>query len=125
MIILNHEIDISKIDPEKTFVVDIDDTISTTKDRDYANAIPNIELISLLNNLFDKGSTIIYFTGRGHLSFNNDSTKIETVVKPLLEKWLSKNNVKYSYLIFGKPLAKYYIDDKAITPKDFLKVYEK
>jgi hypothetical protein len=37
-----------------------------------------------------------------------------------MEAWLTKYNVKYSSLSFDKPLAAYYIDDKAMTPEMFI-----
>ena len=49
----------------KTFVIDIDDTISTTINRDFVNSIPNIEVINKINSLYDNGWTIILFTARG------------------------------------------------------------
>ena len=41
--------------------------------------------------------------------------------KDVLETWLEKHGVKYDELIFGKPLGDWYIDDKGMSVKDFLK----
>ena len=52
----------------KRLVVDIDDTISFTINRDFENATPNVALIKKLNELFDNGVEIYYVTARGSLS---------------------------------------------------------
>jgi len=37
----------------------------------------------------------------------------------MTEKWLKDNRVCYDELIFGKPAADVYVDDKAVLPEDF------
>jgi capsule biosynthesis phosphatase len=106
----------------RTIVVDVDDTISTHIDRDYENAIPHLDIIAKLNDLYDQGWYIIYFTARGQVSCNGDLKLIEETKGPTLRSWLDKNNVKHHELRFGKPIGVYYIDDKAIRPDDFLKL---
>lgn len=103
------------------FVFDIDDTICNNKNRDYENAIPYKEVIDKINYLYANGATIKLYTSRGMVSCNGDIEKIIAKNKDVLERWLEKNNVKYNELIFGKPLGDMYIDDKAISVRDFLK----
>lgn len=103
----------------KTIVCDIDDTISFTTNRDWENAKPNLQLINKLNNLHDEGWVINFYTARGSISFV-DRDDAEYYYRPIIEKWLKKNNVKYNLLSFEKPLAAYYIDDKAIRPEEFI-----
>ena len=105
---------------KRTIVSDVDDTISVTVNRDYANAIPIQPVIDKLNRLYDEGWHIIYSTARGQLSANFDLDKINKTRKPVLEKWLKENGVKYHELIMGKPFADYYLDDKAMLPEQFL-----
>lgn len=109
----------SEIPWNKTIVCDVDDTISSHKDRDYVNAIPIKHIIEKLNVLYDEGWKIIYFTARGQLSCNGDLARIEAERGPILKKWLEQHGVKYDQLLFGKPLAAWYIDDKALTPQEF------
>ena len=46
--------------------VDIDETICFYKDkREYPKAIPNYKNIDKINNLYDEGHEIIYWTARG------------------------------------------------------------
>lgn len=105
---------------KKTLVVDVDDTISRTENRDYANSIPYTSMIRKLNNLYDNGWDVIYFTARGQLSANKDLEVINNTRLPVLVKWMEDNGVKYTEVLFGKPFGDYYIDDKAIRPDEFL-----
>ena len=105
---------------DKRIICDVDDTISTHINRDYENAIPHTDIIEKLNSLYDSGYEIVYMTARGQLSFKGDIEKIEKYRKPVLEKWLKKHNVKYTDLVFTKPLGIYYVDDKALRPDEFM-----
>ena len=104
-----------------SFVFDIDDTICNNKNRDYANAIPYTNVIDKINNLHDRGATIKLYTSRGMVSCNGDLQKMIAKNKDVLEKWLNSNGVKYDELIFGKPIADMYIDDKTMSVRDFIK----
>lgn len=103
----------------RRIICDIDDTISFTTSRDWKNAKPNKELIEKLNNLYDKGWEIVYASARGSLSCKSREEAKEKYETVILD-WFKKNNVKYTRLSFMKELGMYYIDDKSITPNDFL-----
>ena len=103
----------------RVLVVDIDGTICLTKDSDYPNSQPIFERISVLNELSDKGSTIILLTARGMGSSNNNAVLAEAKWRKLAEEQLFKWGVKYNQLFFGKPAGDAYIDDKGINDKDF------
>jgi hypothetical protein len=71
-------------------------------------------MISIINDLYDKGNEIIIMTGRGSI------TGIDWVAET--EKQLSTWKVKYNELRFvSKPAEYLYIDDKACSPKEFKK----
>ena len=91
--------------------VDIDDTICyhNEEDRkifDYSKAKPYVERIAKINNLYDEGHEIIYWTARG------------TVTQKLwfcatyeqLKSW----GCKFHELKMGKPAYDLFIDDKNI-----------
>lgn len=105
----------------KRIVLDFDDTLSFTTNREWLNATPNIALINKTNKLFDEGWQIDIFTARGSISCETreDARK---KYEPDMKAWLAKHNVKYHSISFDKPLAAYYIDDKGIMPEDFLKI---
>lgn len=105
----------------RTLVFDLDDTISFTTDRDFANAKPNLELISKINDLSKQGWKIIICTARGSLSCEN-RIEAEKKYRSEIENWLEKYSVSYDELSFQKHLAQYYVDDKSITPDEFLKL---
>lgn len=104
----------------KTIVVDIDDTISFTYNRDFLNSEPNQPVIDKINELYDNGWNIILFTARGGKSCITLEEK-ELKYRDITEKWLQAHNVKYHKLIFGKPNADYYVDDKNISIDEFVR----
>ena len=103
-----------------SLVFDIDDTICNNKNRDYENAIPMEEVINKINYLYDNGAKITLYTSRGMVSCNGDLEKIIAKNSTILKNWLAKHNVKYHELIFGKPIADLYVDDKALNVNDFI-----
>ena len=108
---------------EQTLVVDFDDTIAFTTKRDWYNALPNQPLIDKLNDLYKKGWDIHIVTARGSLSCKNREDA-EKTYRPQIEDWLDNNRVSYTSLCFQKKLGLYYIDDKGITPDDFVEKFE-
>lgn len=103
-----------------TYCFDIDDTICRHINRDYANAIPIDSTIQSMRDIrnADTNARIILFTARGMASCKGDALAADRKNRPILEQWLTKHNVPYDQLLFGKPLADFYIDDKAITPTE-------
>jgi hypothetical protein len=95
-----------------TIYVDIDETICTTpKDRDYNKSKPLYDRIEKINDLYNKGHTIIYWTARG------TTTGIDW--RKLTEQQLNKWLVKYHELHLGKPVYDLFIDDKNINSERF------
>ena len=92
--------------------VDIDETIcKTPKNRDYSKSKPIKDNIKKINDLFDFGYTIVYWTARGS-STGKDHSKI---TKQQLKKW----KAKHTELKMGKPMYDLFICDKAINSIDF------
>lgn len=108
----------------KTIVVDFDDTLAITLNRDWVNATPNRPLIKKLNWLFYNGWDIHIVTARGQLSCKGDSVAADNKYRKQIEQWLINNDVRYTSLSFQKKLAAYYIDDKGIHPDLFLKDFD-
>lgn len=102
-------------------IFDVDDTIcSNIRRTGYENCIPDFEVIKKINHLHDDlGFTIVFHTARGMVSCNGDIDKIIAKNKQVLEDWLKKYDVHYDELIFGKPIADLYVDDKALNVADF------
>lgn len=92
----------------KTYCIDIDGTICTNTDGDYQNAKPYQERINQINNLFNEGNKIIYFTARG----STTGIDWEEFTSNQLNSW----GALHHELILKKPFADYYIDDKSYDP---------
>lgn len=103
----------------KRIVLDFDDTLAYTSNRDWENAKPNLALIEKCNKLYDSGWIVDIFTARGSISCRS-RVEAEEKYGEQIRSWLEKHHVKYHMLSFDKPLAAYYIDDKGITPEDFI-----
>lgn len=98
----------------KTYVFDIDGTIVTDTNGDYPKALPIKAAIDRLNQLYDSGNRIILMTARGMTS-KVDYTEFT-------KKQMKDFGIKFHELIMNvKPKADFYIDDKAINVKDWLK----
>tara|TARA_Y100000591_G_scaffold325628_2_gene346874 strand:+ start:1744 stop:2055 length:312 start_codon:yes stop_codon:yes gene_type:complete len=89
----------------KIFCFDIDGTLCTKSETDYSLAEPYVERINQVNKLYEEGNKIILFTARGSKTGLNH----ENLTKIQLKQW----GVKFNELLFGKPNADYYIDDKS------------
>ncbi len=93
----------------KRFVFDIDGVIDTLPvgSTNYSDAIPDKKMIEKINKLYDAGNHIIFFTARGYVT----GMDWRSVTEKQFEVW----GLKYHELIFGKPNADYYIDDKMLA----------
>ena len=108
----------------KKIVIDLDDTISKTKNGDYKNSQPITEVINLLRNYRDKGFEIAISTSRNMQTFNGSIGKINAVTLPIITEWLDTHKVPYDEIHIGKPWCGdggFYVDDKAIRPSEFLR----
>ena len=85
------------------YVVDIDGTICS-QEKDYSKAQPFLDRIQKINNLYDNGHYVVYFTARG--------TETGIDWREVTENQFKEWSVKYHEMIFGKPSADYYIDDR-------------
>lgn len=97
-----------------TAFVDIDETICFyDSDRIYESAIPNYEYIERINELYNNGWKIIYWTARGSSQLDNKS-RLKYLRKLTLFQ-LKKWHAKFHELKMGdqKPLYDLIIDDKA------------
>ena len=95
---------------KKCIEFDLDQTLLYT-DKEYNIIGCNQKLIDLVNKLCDKGVIIIIRTGRNW------------GLVDLTEMQLKQCKIKYNSLIMGKAVCDYYVDDKGLTPEDFLKKF--
>jgi dTDP-glucose 4,6-dehydratase len=108
----NCSIDYDDSTPSKrqyVFCIDIDGVLATTVPTlQYGEAKPILTTIDLVNQLYEAGHKVILFTARG--SATGIDWQEET------ERQLRSWGVRYHQLLFGKPAADFYIDDKALLP---------
>tara|TARA_Y100001963_G_C6676764_1_gene397838 strand:- start:45 stop:353 length:309 start_codon:yes stop_codon:yes gene_type:complete len=94
--------------------VDIDETICHYEgEREYPLALPIPQNIKKINDLYDEGHTIVYWTARGSVS-GIDWTE---VTQNQFKEW----GVKHHELILKKPAYDMFICDKAINSYDFFR----
>lgn len=88
------------------YCFDLDGTICSDTQGDYENAVPFPEMVADVNRLRLDGHSVIIFTARG------SGTGIDW--RSITEQQLAHWGVGYDRLIFGKPPADVYVDDKAL-----------
>ncbi len=87
----------------KTICIDIDDTLCRSSGPDgYAEASPVEGAREFLQRLSADGWVVVLFTGR---HFNHWQVTVE---------WLAKHGFVYDQIVFGKPPARFYVDNRAI-----------
>jgi len=101
------------------YVIDIDGTICDSS-FGYETAFPYLERIDRINELYDEGNHITYFTARGMGSLQDPYKAINKYYKLTLDQ-LESWGCRFNLLILGKPSADFYIDDKSINIGNFFK----
>ena len=89
------------------YCFDIDGTLCSQTDGRYEEAVPFPRRIAVVNELYATGHTIKLFTARGTTTGIN--------WRELTERQLSDWQVKYHELLFGKPEADVFVDDRAFN----------
>lgn len=83
---------------------------------DYSTVKPINKMVNLLKNLKKLGHTIIIYTARRMDSHYHNIGKVIRDIGLITFQTLEKFSIEYDELIFGKPLADIYIDDKSLNP---------
>lgn len=96
---------------KRTYCFDLDGTLCSNTDGDYAAAEPLEERIRVVQRLYQEGHEIVIHTARG---FKTGIDWTDLTKKQLLD-WA----VPHHLLVMGKPFADIYIDDKGQSDLDF------
>jgi CMP-N,N'-diacetyllegionaminic acid synthase len=84
---------------------DIDGVLATkTLGNDYAQAAPIVRNIALINRMVDAGHDVFLYTARGTMT----GIDWQETTRTQMCEW----GVRYTKLMFGKPAADIYIDDR-------------
>lgn len=112
----------------KRLILDIDDTFSFNTKGSYAEARANLDVINRIKNYKNDGFEIVLFTARNMRTYEGNVGKINANMLPTLIEWLKEQDVPYDEIYTGKPwcgFEGFYIDDKAVRPREFVeKTYE-
>ncbi|WP_256091438.1 capsular biosynthesis protein [Candidatus Thiosymbion oneisti] len=114
---------------EGMLVVDIDGTLCDIKsaDQSYAELTPHQPMLQKLREYQAKGYRILLFTARNMKTYDSNLGQINKHTAPVLFEWLSKWDVPYDEILFGKPWPRkkgFYIDDRTVRPDEFLRMSE-
>jgi len=109
----------------KRLIFDLDDTLCTTQNGDYANAQPITEVIEKLREYHRQGFTIVINTSRNMRTYQGNIGAINKNTLPIIIDWLARHDIPYDELYVGKPwcgFEGFYVDDKAIRPDELVKL---
>lgn len=107
----------------KRLIFDLDDTLSKTKNGDYANAKPIESVVNKLREYHAQGFVIVISTSRNMRTYEGNIGAINKNTLPIIIEWLNKNNIPFDEIYTGKPWCGFdgfYIDDKAVRPDEFV-----
>lgn len=101
----------------KRFCFDLDNTlVSYPKIKgDYTSVIPIEKNINMCRYLKQLGHTIIIHTARRMRTHNGNIGRVVQDIGEITINTLKKFNIPYDELLFGKPYAHFYIDDKCVN----------
>jgi hypothetical protein len=104
--------------PHLRICFDLDNTLTTfpTIPNDYTSVKPITKNIELLNHFKDQGHEIIVYTARRMTTHSHNVGKVIKDIALTTINTLERFDIHYDELIFGKPIADIYIDDKALNP---------
>jgi len=97
---------------------DLDNTLVSypTISNDYTTVRPITKMIELAQHLKSLGHEIIIHTARRMKTHNNNVGRVIKDIALVTINTLDQYNIPYDELIFGKPIADIYIDDRSINP---------
>lgn len=101
--------------------IDLDGVIcQLRKDNEvYQDLKPVTGAIEKITKLKNNGHYIILYTARRMKTHNANTAKVIADIGKVTLDWLSKYNIPYDEIMFGKPWANIYIDDNAFRFSDW------
>lgn len=100
--------------------IDLDNTIAQLKgvNQTYYHVKPKLGVIEKLIQWHEQGHYIIIHTARHMVTCDGNIQLTIDKIGEITKAWLSFWKIPYDELIFGKPYADVYIDDKALKFED-------
>lgn len=109
----------------KRIIMDLDETICSTSNGNYAESTPNDQVIEKLRQYREMGFQIVISTSRNMRTYEGNVGKINANTLPIILDWLARHDVPFDEIYTGKPWCGkegFYVDDKAIRPDEFAKL---
>ena len=101
----------------KTIVMDLDNTISFTKNGDYSAAEVDIEVVAKMREYKEMGFKIVIHSARNMRTYDGNLGLINANTLPVVMRWLDENDIPYDEILMGKPWCGFdgfYVDDKQL-----------
>jgi len=104
--------------PPMRICFDLDNTLVTYPiiPGDYSTVKPIPRMIQLAQKMKAEGHTIIIHTARRMETHKYNTGAVIRDIGPITFKTLEKFDIPYDEILFGKPIADMYIDDRAVNP---------
>ena len=104
--------------------IDLDGVICNLKkgEESYEDLKPMAGSVEKINQLKNSGHYIIIHTARRMKTHNSNKGKLLKDIGKITLDWLTKYNVEYDEIYFGKPWANVYIDDNGYRFENWDKI---
>jgi capsule biosynthesis phosphatase len=104
--------------PKMRICFDLDNTLVSypVVPGDYSTVSPIYDTINIAKKLHDDGHTIIIHTARRMETHKHNIGAVLRDIGKVTFETLEKFKIPYDEIIFGKPIADVYIDDRSINP---------
>lgn len=109
----------------KRIIMDLDETICSTREGKYSESIPDLAIIQKLRDYRSLGFEIVISTSRNMRTYAGNVGKITANTLPVIISWLDRHEVPYDEIYVGKPWCGhegFYVDDRSIRPDEFAKL---
>jgi capsule biosynthesis phosphatase len=107
----------------KRLIVDLDDTICTTENGNYAEATVIEPVRERLREYKERGFTIVIQSSRNMRTYEGNIGKINAHTLPVIIAWLEANGIPHDEIVVGKPWCGFdgfYVDDRAVRADEFV-----
>lgn len=100
------------------WVFDLDETLVSLPERtgDYTSVRPIHKVVNFVKHLYQEGHYIIIHTARHMKTCNNDVDLVQQRIGSTTEETLLRFEIPYHELVYGKPYADVYVDDRSTNP---------
>lgn len=104
--------------PAMRVCFDLDNTLVTYPDTpgDYSTVKPIPPMIALVRKLHEEGHTIIIHTARRMATHKHNVGAVIRDIGAQTMQTLADFGIPYDELLFGKPIADIYVDDRSVNP---------